>query len=689
MVRSYFLWGDTVPETNSLLHPVNELHFGAYLPGDVTEALEVASSLAEQRIADIIALPHEERGYDNTVLAMQDAAEELDLVYTMARHLSNTLGNTWRDAEELASAQITSFTTRLEQDTELYEALKHVQQKAAELDLTEAQKRSLRDEIGNFERNGVNADPQTKERLKAIKASLAELQTLYGQNLKEAEERAYLPVESVTDLDGVDDEKIDAWKDEAASRGIEGYAVTLDSPSYWAIAVNCKSEKIRRDMHKLMRTLAPENESVATEILALRKEMAQLLGRASFAEYVTETRMLKTEQNARNFIDELTQLCLPGMHRETAELTAFIEKITGKPYQPNIIDFDSGNDLFYASQLKKERTGDETINVSEYLPLEQVQEQMFAIFGELYGATFRSSSQPVWHEDVKAYDIIDEQGNHVSTVWCDWLARKGKRSGAWTKPAYVADRSGGKIDEPHFVFVHASFPRPTKDKPSLLSFNNVISMFHEFGHVMHSSLSKTELRSQHSCWSKWDFVEAPSQIMENWPWQPEILTKLAKHYKTGESLPPGFLQNMRRERNFRAASKMLWMLYLSSVDLYLHSKDYDPQKDGTPNQAARRIKQQFMPAPVAEYDNSMNTFMHPFAGAYASGFHGYPFAEVIEADLFSRFEQEGVLNPFTGRSYRDEMLATGNEREHEVSISKFLGRPYNSQALLRRMGLVA
>ncbi len=676
-------------ETNSLLHPVNELHFGSYDPNDVPAALAVASSLAEQRIADIAAIPHEERGYDNTVLAMQDAAEELDLIYTVARHLSNTLGSEWRDAENLASAQTVSFATRLEQDTELYEAVKHVQQRAPELDLTEAQKRSLKHEIASFERNGVNADPQTKERLKEIKASLAELQTLYRQNMTEAEEQAYLPVQSVADLEGVDSAKIDTWKDEATSRGLEGYAVTLDTPSYWAIAVGCKSEKIRRSMHKLMRTLAPENESVATEILALRKEMAQLLGRTSFAEYVTETRMVKTEENARNFVEELTSLCLPGMHRETAELTAFIEKTTGKPYQPDIIDFDSGNDLFYADQLKKELTGDETINVSEYFPLEHVQEQLFATMGTLYGVTFRPSSQPVWHEDVKAYDIIDEQGNHISTVWCDWLARKGKRSDAWMKPAYVADRSGGKTDEPHFAFVHASFPRPTKDKPSLLSFNNVISMWHEFGHVMHSSLSKTELRSQHSSWSKWDFIEAPSQIMENWPWQPEILAGLAKHYKTGESLPPEFLQNMQRERNFRVASKMLWMLYLSSVDLYLHSKEYDSQKDGTPNQVARRIKQRFIPAPVAEYDNSMNTFGHPFAGAYASSVHGYPWAEAIEADLFSRFKREGILNADTGRDYRDELLAQGDEKDPEVLMKRFLGRPFNSKALLERMGLAA
>lgn len=671
---------------NSFLHPINEVHFGTYKPTDVKEALAITIKRADQIEKEILAIPDEARTYENTIQALSDSTDDLGLVVGVVSHLADTLGGEWEKPDQLASEKYAGLMAKRGLNKKIYKAVKTVQNNKSKLGLTKAQTRLVDDWAKSFERSGIDLPKEKQDRLKQIKKRLAKLSSLFSQNSTKGSDKAHLVVKTADELKGVDEDYVKQWAKTAKEKGVKGYYIPWNAPNYDMVLRNCDVQKTRKAFFKMSANRAPKNEKLIYEMLALRKEMAKILGYKNFVDYVVEQRMAKNSQAIKRFNDNLYKTFKPAMVKNAAELKAYIRKRENNPkYELDASDVVGGLPLYYAQKLGEEKSGVDQNTVREYLPLDQVVSVMFETLGTLYGVKIRPSNESVPHKDVKTYHIYDEKGQHLSTVWCDWFARKGKRAGAWCNTFYEAARNG-KVDEPHLGLVCANFNAPTKGKPSLLTIRDAETAWHEFGHFMHVTLSNTELREQGGFHTKWDFVEAPSQIMENWIWNEEVLGKMARHYKTRQPLPKETIEKLRASRSFGSASTIMFTLHFSVLDQLLHTV-YNPEKDGPVFEYCRKIKGKYFMAPIPNFDKTLCTFTHIFAGGYYGAYYSYQWAEVIEADLFSRFEKEGVLSPKVGREYRDKILARGDEVDPNVLVRDFLGRDFAPEALLKRSGI--
>lgn len=672
---------------NSFLHPVNQVRFGTYKPEHVKEALDAALKEAASIEKSILAIPAKARTFENTIIALSESTEQLGLVAGIVGHLSGVLGKPWQKYDELISEKSAKFTTRRSLNKRLYQAIMVIKSNSKKLNLSSAQLRLVDDYVSWFERSGITLPEDQKRRLKQLSARLAKLSSVFERNATQGSDKAHLVVKDAEDLAGVDDDLIELWQKTAKEKGKKGYYIQYSSPHYDAIMRFCDVKNTRVAFHKVSSQRAPKNEKVIYETLALRKELAGLLGYKNFVDYVVERRMAKSSKKVGDFNIKLYQTFKPAMLKEAAQLTKFIKTIEKDPqYKLDATDVMGGIPLYYGQKMNSSASGVDMNAIREYLPLDQVVEALFKTLHTLYGVTIKPANEPAPHKDVKTYHVYDEKGRHLSTVWCDWFARQGKRAGAWCNTFYEAPRANDTIDEPHLGLVCANFTPPTKTKPSLLSIRDAETVWHEFGHFMHATCSKTELREQGGFRTKWDFVEAPSQIMENWIWTDQVLSDMARHYKTKKPLPKDIINKLRKTRVFWSAHKTMWTLHWSTIDQMLHTK-YDPAKDGPLFAYCHTIKGKHFAAKVPLYDQNICTFTHIFAGGYYGAYYSYQWAEAIEADLFSRFEKEGIFNPKTGRDYRDKVLARGDEVDPDVLIRGFLGRDTTLDAMLKRDGI--
>lgn len=671
---------------NSFFHPVNEVRFGTYKPADVKEALVDALNHAKAVEKAVLAIADKDRTYSNTIQALNDSTDKLNLVAGVVSHLSGVIDGEWDKADILVSEKYASFAAQRGLNKKIYLAIKAVWDRRKELGLTAAQERLIQDDLRGFERSGINLSKDKQTRLKQIRARLAKLSSQFERNATKATDSAHIVVKDAKDLAGVDKDQLEQWANAAKQKGVSGYYIQRSAPNYDVILRQCSVQKTRKAMFKASVSRGGANEKLIYETLALRKELTKLLGYKNFVDYVVETRMAKNSKAIAKFNDDLYKTFKPAMLKDTKELRDFIRQLEGdKKYELDATDVIGGMPMYYAQKMAEAKNGVDENALRDYFTLDQVLKTMFDTLSTLYGVSFKKSNEAVPHKDVTTYRVYDEKGRHLSTVWCDWFARKGKRSGAWCNTFYEAPRNG-KVDEPHLGLVCANLAPPTKTKPSLLSVRDVETVWHEFGHFMHATLSNTELREHGGFHTKWDFVEAPSQIMENWVWHEDVVFKMAKHYKTGEPLPKDLLQKLVKSRQFWAAERVMWTLHWSTIDQALHTK-YDREKDGPVLEYCRKIKSKYFAAPIPDFDKSICTFAHIFAGGYYGAYYSYQWAEVIEADLFSRFEKEGVLNPKTGRDYRDKVLARGDEVDPDQLVRDFLGRDFTPKALLQRSGV--
>lgn len=672
---------------NSFIHPVNEVRFGTYKPQDVKPALDEALQYAQKVEKTIAAIAPKDRTYQNTIQALNDSTDKLELICGIVGHLAGVLGGPWHKIDELVSEKMAAFGARRSLNKKLYQAIVVIWDHRKELALTPAQTRLVEDYRISFERSGIALPEDAKRRLKLIKARLAKLNSMFERNATQANDKAHIVVSKVEELAGVDEDLVQTWHQAAKDKKLAGYYVQYSAPNANAIMCHCSVAKTRIKFQKMSLQRAPKNEKLIYEILALRKELATILGYNNFVDYVTERRMAKNSKNVRDFNNQLYKTFRPAMLKDAEKLRNFIRKLQDNPtYELHATDVMTGVAPYYALKMNAEKLGIDEKTIREYFALDKVVQVMFETLGTLYGLTFQQVDLPKPHKDVTVYKIYDEKKRHLSTVWCDWYARKGKRAGAWCNTFYEAERANDTVAEPHLGLVCANFPPPSKNKPSLLSIRDVETAWHEFGHFIHVTCSKTELREQSGFNTKWDFVEAPSQIMENWVWTDEVLSKMAQHYKTKEPLPKDIADKLRSSRTFWAAEVIMWTLSWSVLDQLLHT-EYNATKNGPLFDYCRTIKANYFAAPIPEYDKSMCTFTHIFAGGYNGAYYSYQWAEVIEADLFSRFEKEGVLNPKTGRDYRDKVLARGDEVDPDVLVRDFLGRDATPDALLKRSGI--
>jgi oligopeptidase A len=566
----------------------------------------------------------------------------------------------------------------------LYRALVEFSQTPEARTLEPTRRRLLDKTLADFRRQGAELPPDAKEKLKEIDRELSMVTTRFSQNVLDATNAFELVIEDEKRLSGLPESARVMAKEAAAAKGKSGYRFTLQAPSVNAVLTYADDAELRREVWTAYNGRGAggeyDNRALIGKLLELRRARANLLGFKHFADLVTDDRMAKTGDAAQRFIADLTDKTVPAAEREKTELAEFAASLGAKlPLLP----WDVG---YYVEKLRKARFELDEEELRAYFPAERALHGAFEVAERLYGVKIAQlSGVPVWDPSVTTYEIKDETGTRLGIFHVDLYPRENKRGGAWMHGLVASVPPAPNLA----VFCCNASP-PSGGKPSLLLHRDVETLFHEFGHLLHHCLSRVSVRSLAGTRVAQDFVELPSQIMENWCSERDALNLFAAHYETGAPLPEALLERLRAVRTFRAASMQMRQLGFAAVDLALHI-DYSPEKDGDVMEYGNRILQRYAASELPKDYGMLAGFLHLFSHpvGYAAGYYSYKWAEVLDADAFGRFKREGIFNEAVGRAFRDAILAQGDARDPMDLFVAFMGRKPDPQALLIRQGLAA
>ena len=674
-------------ETNPLLGDLAVgLPFDLIRPAHVAPAVDVLIAEAQANLGKICAAS-EAPTWANTFGALDRCTQRLETAFGLVSHLESMLGDVeLRAAYNEALPKISVFYSALGRDAALYGALQAFAATDAAQSLNPAQARFLRTTLDDFKRAGVALNAESKAQVAEIDVALSAQTTTFAQNVVDATDAFELVITDEAQLAGLPQNARDAAKAAAGAAEVQGWRFTLKPPSYLPVAKYLDDARVRETMYRAYTTRATsegrDNRALVGSILTLRNKKARLLGYADVADLLLEPRMVKTGANARTFVDELRAKTEARFHAEHAELQAFRETLEG-PNAPPIAPWDL---TYYAEKQRLAQYDLDEEALRPYFEVEGVLRGMFALVGRLYGVSITPvSDRSVWQEQVRVYVLDDNNGTRLGYFYADLFPRDGKRVGAWMRPFVTGNPKAGV---PHVALMAANATPPIGDGPALLTHREVETLFHEFGHLLHHLLTDCEIHSQAGTNVAWDFVELPSQIMENWCWHRAALDLFARHHETGEPIPEPLFERMSAARTFRAAYAQMRQLGFGTMDLALH-RDYDAERDGDAVAFARAASAPF--SPVAQPDNyaMIASFTHLFASpvGYAAAYYSYKWAEVLDADAFTRFEAAGLFSREVGRAFRDQVLARGDSADPAELYRAFMGRDPDQQPLLRRAGL--
>lgn len=644
---------------------------------DYAPAVRDAIAEAQATIEAIAASP-EEPTFANTIEALEGASRRLDRVSAIMMNLNECCTN-----EELQQVvlelepELTRFSMKVMTDERLYARVQHVADTAGETasPLTAEQRMLLDNTLKGFVRHGVALPAAEREQFKRNAEELSELQVRFGQNALADLNDWTLHLAAEDDLDGLPQGVRDAAREEAQRRGLDGWLFTLAYPSYGPFMTYSRRRDLREKMYRAYGAIGNrgnghDNNEVIRRIVQLRAEQAHLLGYDTYCDYVLEDRMVQSLPNLRRFMDDLARAVRPAALHDLED----VRDATGPSHPLMPWDFS-----FYAEQLKRQRYDFDSEQLRPYFPLEAVRQGIFDLYGRLYGLHFEPAPEvPVYHEDVRVYRV--SRTSELGILYLDMHPRPSKRSGAW-----MTEFRGQYGSVRPQIQVVCNFSKPTADAPALLRFSEVETFMHEMGHAMHGMLSEVQYESLSGTNVKRDFVEMPSQLMENWCYEPEFLATFARHWQTGEALPMEYVEKIRAAQNHMAGWLCLRQLNLGRTDMAFHTVP-----DGAAVGKAEEVE-------AAAMDNLLprvpgcctaTNFSHIFGGGYASGYYGYKWAEVLDADIFSRFKADGIFNTDTAEAFRREILSRGGTEHPAVLFRNFMGREPDQQALLRRMGLI-
>ena len=664
------------------MNPLHSIPFA--IPFDQIRAEHVREGIrqliaeAKERI-EHIAAPTEPRTYANTLLPLDRATEPLDVALGVVRHLESVatypeLREAFNDIQDDATA----FYSSIRLHDGLWQAVKMFAATDEAKALTGVDARYLKKTVDAFRLSGADLDPEGKKKLAALDIELAQVTTKFSENVLDATNAWELLVDDEAKLKGLPPSAIAAARQSAESKGHAGWRFTLQQPSYVAVMTYLDDRAIREQLYRAYSTRATDekfdNRTNVVKILQLRAEKAKMLGFANFADLVLIDRMAKTGAAAQAFLDDLETKTQPFFAKENAQLEAFAQ-------QP----LEAWDIAYYAEKQRVALYNFDEEELRPYFALPSVIEGMFKLTGKLFGIEVKErTGMPAWDASVKYYDIFDQTTHaHLGSFYSDMYPRENKRGGAWMDSFLT-----GEPGHPHLGLICGNLTPPIGDAPALLTHRDVETLFHEFGHLLHHILTNVPIRDLAGTSVAWDFVELPSQIMENWCWEKEALDLFARHYKTGETIPADLLDKMKRARTYRAANGQMRQLSFGAVDLGLHTR-YDAARDGDVIAWSRDILQRFSAARFPNDHAMIASFTHLFANptGYAAGYYSYTWAEVLDADAFSRFHKEGVFNEATGRAFRENILSKGDSDDPAALFRAFMGRDPDAQALLKRSGL--
>jgi oligopeptidase A len=605
---------------------------------------------------------------------------ELNYAQKVAWHLSAVLDNKeLGDAFGRAEDTIKELATRMQTEPKLQTAIERIRKSRGFEKLDAGEQRLVDLLLNERRRNGSALGAAERTRLVALEQRLAELARDFEKNATAANARVEVLVDDAAKLEGLSPDYVARAKASAEAAGKPGYRLSMADGTAFEAIERVHDAGVREQIWRRMQARGTEegidNRVLAEEILALRREKADLLGYDSFSDFVTETRMVKSGANAEAFVDDLTAKTRAAAEKEYADLRAFRKSVDG------VDSLEAWDEAYWFRRMSDTLVDSE--KVRDYLPLDQALAGFFHTAGELYGVRFEEVAMPKWHDEVRSFRVIDESGVSRGTIQLDLFSRDGKRSGAWQDTVLL-----GRGSDPTTVNVVANFDPPSKaGETARLRVGEVETLFHEFGHAFHALLSDVELRSLGGTNVAWDFVELPSQIMENFVWEPKVLESMAKHHLTGEALPAELTTALLEARAFGAARMQLRQLFQSKLDLALHRR-YDPAVHGDVMKFANDIAAEFaLPGSKAQPANILPIFSHLFAGGYASGYYGYKWAEVLDADAYTRFAADGSLSRRVGDEFRTKLLSRGSAEDADALYRNFMGRDPDPGALQRRNGL--
>jgi oligopeptidase A len=687
MSVSYFRVQEVEPlqEANPLVTVRTPIPFGEVRVEHVRPAVRQLVEEAREQIEAIARCP-EPRTYANTLGALDAATEELDYASSVIQHLENVISSpelrqAWNEVQPLVS----EFYSRIPLHSGLWTALKAYQATEDAKALTGVRARFLKKTIDSFRRHGADLDEAGKKRLAEIDVELSVVCTQFAQSVLDATAKFEYIIEHEDGLAGLPAAAAAAARESAQARQKQGWRFTLQQPSYLAVMTYLDDEAVREHFYRAYnRRAADGNAERVVKILTLRHEKARLLGFNDFADFALKERMAKSGGRALSFLRELEAQTQDAFQLENKALEDFRAKRTGdpRPLKPWEI-------AYWAEKQRASEYDFDEEELRPYFPLERVLDGLFELVHRLYGIrVVEAPGKPVWHPEVKYYEIRDADGALLAGFYADWFPRETKRGGAWMG-SFLTGKYVDGVWHPHIGVMCGNVTPPLNDRPALLSHRDVETVFHEFGHLLHHSLSRVDVRSLAGTNVAWDFVELPSQIMENWCWERASLDLFARHWKTGELVPERLFQKVVRARNFRSANGQMRQLGFGVVDLALHTL-YAPERDGAVLEYANRILQDFSAATFPEGYAMIAAFTHLFGDpvGYGAGYYSYKWAEVLDADAFTRFRKEGIFNRETGLAFRHEILEKGDSEDPADLFRNFMGRDPDPRALLRRLGLV-
>ena len=643
-----------------------------------------AIKMAKQEI-DTIIYNKEKPTFENTIEALEFSGQTLDRISSIFFNLNSAETNDeiQKIAQEV-SPLLSEFSNDITLNEDLFKRIKVIYDKKETLNLTTEQDMLLTNRYKSFVRNGANLNEEQKITLRKIDTTLSKLKLNFGENVL-AETNAFeLHITNKEQLKGLPEGVIEAAELTAKQKEKDGWVFTLDYPSYVPFLTYAEDRELRKKMAlafgaKAFQNNKNDNQQIVLDLVNTRYKRAHLLGYKSHAHFVLEERMAETPQNVSTFLEDLLQKAKPAAKNEFNQLLELAKK-------DGINQLEKWDSAFYSEKLKKQLFDLEEEKLKPYFKLENVINGVFQVSNKLYDLQFEEiNTIDKYHEDVKTYKVTDTNGNYISILYADFFPRKGKRNGAWMTSYKGQWKKDGENSRPHISIV-CNFTKPTNTKPSLLTFNEVTTLFHEFGHALHGMLANTKYPSLSGTNVYWDFVELPSQLLENWCYEKEALNLFAKHFETDQLIPMELIDKIKKASNFLEGMQTLRQLSFGMLDMEWHSKNPETIKNVKEFETISFKNTQLFPD-VKE--NCMSTsFSHIFQGGYSSGYYSYKWAEVLDADAFSVFLEKGIFDKETALKFKSNILEKGGTLKPMELYINFRNKKPTNEALLKRAGLI-
>ena len=676
---------------NPFLQPYHTLHHTTPFPQirieDYEPAIREGMRQEDEEIQQITGNP-EQPTFQNTILALEHAGKTLDRVTTVLFNLlsAETCDELEAVAEKM-TPELSAHANNISLNEALFARVKAVYDQRENLSLTPEERRLLEKSYDGFVRNGANLSEEDKATFRKLSMELSSLTLKFSQNHLKETNSFELVLTQEDDLAGLPESAVEAAAHTAHEKGKDGcWIITLQAPSYVPFMKYSDKRDLRKQLYMAYNTqCCHDNEfnnlDIVKRLVNLRMELAQLLGFSNYAEYVLKKRMAENSEHVYKLLNDLLDAYTPVAQKEVEEIRTLARELEGNDFELMPWDFS-----YYAEKLKNRKFSLDEEALRPYFELSRVKAGVFGLATRLYGITFKENKEiPVYHPDVQAYEVFDRDGSFLAVLYTDFHPREGKRSGAWMtsyKEQWIDD--DGTNSRPH-VSVTMNFTKPTKDKPALLTFSEVNTFLHEFGHALHGMFANTRFQSMSGTNVYWDFVELPSQIMENFAIEKEFLNTFACHYQTGEPIPAELVQRIVDASNFNVAYACLRQVSFGLLDMAWYTRQTPFEGDVKAYEKASWQRTQLLP----QLDDTCMSvqFGHIMSGGYSAGYYSYKWAEVLDADAFSVFKEKGIFNPETARSFRENILSKGGT-EHPMTLYKrFRGQEPTIDALLKRNGI--